>query len=605
MNTPVPRPFVAINSQNAARILALTRLGIGLLNDIAWSPDGKQAALATSTGLYLMDWADQQNLLYIKTNSVVVSTAFSPNGTLVASGESDGLVRLWDPVTGAEVAELSGHLFKPVRQVVFSADGTRLASVSDDKTVRVWDVAQGVMVSPVLERTQGFTGAVFSPDGSILATVSLDSYLILWSTTDFTQVRSMAHNAPVYAVAYAPDGKTILTGGGEAGVQRWDAASGSRLSALGRRTSTIVDVEISTSGALVAFADAAGQLQVWNMDGELLMSGKNERLDRQPSSSAFDYTHRISLSPDGTALVSGIGDVTLRVWQTTTGEERAVIRDFSDFVTAVRFSPNSAYLAAQTSSGLVKVWDFRQARLLYEFSGALPLGRVFSSDNQMLVLRTDAASITVYDLRSGKELYHFTGHRDVKAASFRGDGIFLAAGGMHDLHVWSLRSRQEILTRAAYSLNTCSGASDNNGQTLAFVTPFHYIDFVNRNSQKLCEAVYSSEKALDYQPDGTLFAIASEGTLKVWDYTRSNIGRTEIKFPLGLVIERIALSPDGKLVAVALNDLSIRLWDLASQTELSKDMRHAAAVQALQFSPQGDYLVSSALDGTVVIWGVK
>ena len=64
--------------------------------------------------------------------------AFSPDATRLASGSSDGTVRLWDAATGDEVRRFEGHT-DWVSSVAFSPDGTRLASGSDDRTVRLWD----------------------------------------------------------------------------------------------------------------------------------------------------------------------------------------------------------------------------------------------------------------------------------------------------------------------------------------------------------------------------------------------------------------------------------------------------------------------------------
>ena len=72
----------------------------------------------------------------------VLSVAFSPDGTRLASGADDNTVRLWDVATGKETARLEGH-GDWVRSVAFSPDGTRLASGADDNTVRLWDVASG------------------------------------------------------------------------------------------------------------------------------------------------------------------------------------------------------------------------------------------------------------------------------------------------------------------------------------------------------------------------------------------------------------------------------------------------------------------------------
>ena len=115
--------------------------------------------------------------------------AFSPNGTLLASGCGDGTVWLWNPATGQRTATLhaTSSFRYGVPEVAFSPDGTLLASADTDGTVRMWHPAAGQPASaPIPAGAQTAVVAVaFGRDGKLLASASDDGTVRLWQVSLF------------------------------------------------------------------------------------------------------------------------------------------------------------------------------------------------------------------------------------------------------------------------------------------------------------------------------------------------------------------------------------------------------------------------------------
>ena len=204
-------PMHPIGIANASRVTQLTRWGTGSWQ-VAFSPDGRLLAVATSIGLYLYDIPALSEVRLIATDTALVSVAFAPDGRLLASGSRDGTVRLWDVQTGQLVRRLEGHT-DLVWSVAFAPDGRLLASASDDKTVRLWDGETGRLVRTLAGHASSVFSVAFAPDGRWLASGSTDTTVRLWDVPTGRLVCTLeGHTSWVWSVAFAPDGYLLASG---------------------------------------------------------------------------------------------------------------------------------------------------------------------------------------------------------------------------------------------------------------------------------------------------------------------------------------------------------------------------------------------------------
>ena len=153
----------------------------------------------------------------------VSGVAFSPDGRLLASCGSDDVVRLWDPVTGAERRTLTGHTGR-VNGVAFSPDGRLLASCGDDDVVRLWDLATGAEQRTLTGHTGRVNGVAFSPDGRLLASWG-DETVQLWDPATGGHQRTLTgHSGAANGVAFSPDGRLLAICGDDKAVRFWELA---------------------------------------------------------------------------------------------------------------------------------------------------------------------------------------------------------------------------------------------------------------------------------------------------------------------------------------------------------------------------------------------
>jgi dipeptidyl aminopeptidase/acylaminoacyl peptidase len=209
--------------------------------------------------------------------NLVSSVSFSPDGKRIASGSTDGTVKVWDAASGQDLLTLKGHT-RAVWSVSFSPDGKRIASGSGGflrptpGEVKVWDAASGQELLTLKGDTVTVNSVSFSPDGKRIASGSHDKTVKVWDAASGQELLTLkGHTHGVSSVSFSPDGKRIASGSGEflrptpAEVKVWDAASGQDLLTLKGHTGGVNSVSFSPDGKRIASREDNGKQITWDL----------------------------------------------------------------------------------------------------------------------------------------------------------------------------------------------------------------------------------------------------------------------------------------------------------------------------------------------------
>lgn len=275
----------------------------------------------------------------------VLSVAFSPDGATFVSGGQDGIVRIWDVQTGAEVTHFDGLTSRD--SVAYSPDGIRLAAASSDGTIRLWNVANRTDIAILRGHTGPVRGVAFSPDGLRLASVSDDRTVRVWDGQDGRALLTLrGHVGPVLSLAFSPDGLRLATGGQDAQIILWEIASGGRLTTI-RDVQRVFALAFSPDGTILVSAGNATIIQMWNVE-----DGTNRSVLRGQNTP----TNSLAFCADGTCFASAGQDGGIWVWNTADSSNVAVLRAHNGPVNGIGFSPNGVRLISGGADQTIKVW---------------------------------------------------------------------------------------------------------------------------------------------------------------------------------------------------------------------------------------------------------
>jgi WD40 repeat protein/serine/threonine protein kinase len=586
---------------------------------LCFSPDGNHLATGSTDGV-LRIWdvkTKKPKELKHPRNVYVWSVSISPDGRKVATGATDGLVRIWN-VENLDCCELKGHT-SYVWSVAFSPDGRNLASGSSDGTVRLWDVATGN--NRVIEKlTVPVWCVCFSPDGRRLARGSSDRTVLVRDLITDDVAALIACPDIINSVRFSPNGLYLATAFG-----RWSEAAAA--------AAEIYPKEKPELGAPPDIGD------IWMYKGKP-RNAANRAIDSGAwiwNIASYDKPALLSDTPIHRMLPGAPKKMPAPQKMPTIGKRQAVpelISARSDPVLATRPAP----------------WSFVSFKLNIPWNTAEPAPApaapfrspppgtesvvVFSPDGRTLAAA--ASALRLWDLASFAEPRILPSGPLVPlySSSFDAAGKQIACGDVvGTVAVWDLShggSEPRILRNSSQHPGVATVAFAPNGRYLAVGTiinappvmlpeppvkprgealpergklnPF----FVSQPQRKRPEGKPEPQEKKPEAPPVKMPEPPPTGNLRIWNLTAKD--EKDVRTVYVGNISSLCYSPDGKLLASGSSDPLdpfIRIWNTSTWKEEYQLRGHSNGISSVVFSPDGQSLASASSDKTVRLWDLK
>jgi WD40 repeat protein len=303
-----------------------------------------------------------------------------------------------------------------------------------------------------------------------------------------------------------------------------------------------------------------------------------------------EWVLAVDFSPNSMQIACGGEDKAVRIWDTRTGHETAVLDVDRSTVTSVAFSFDGTYIVSCGGDDkIVQLWNINtgQQRTIDQHPDSTSEAKVrcvaFSPDGTQIVSGSHDGSIQLWDVNTGKlvsTLYSWPwinrAHSDVvSSVSFSPDGNFILSSSWdHTVRVWHGTTYRNSLFVMDHTVEVYSAAFTPNGHEIV------------SGGQDGILRIWNLE-----MPVNSSRELASSGAIMCSGH----------KGP----IQSVTCSPNGWYIASGSSDKTIRLWRAATGVQISVFDGHINSVMSVAFSPDSRYIASGSADGSVRLWDVS
>jgi WD40 repeat protein/serine/threonine protein kinase len=568
----------------------------GGVNSVAFMPDGRRLI---SSGI-----------------TEALSRVSTPKGAA-------GAIRLWDASTGRPIPlQLEGPADK-VTSVALSPDGTRLAARrTGDHSILLWDLATGGFVTLEGPADHVAYGMRFSPDGKRLVSIHRagETHLAprfsmrIWDASSGKLINTVdpVRATTLTQASFSPDGRLLVVcPSAPASLTVYDAETGRMEFSRENPDGRLVVAVFSPDGTRLAACGDRG-IRVWDVS-------RPEPTAFWPSE--FKLSSDLAFSRDGKHLARASWDALAEVWDTATGRKLQTFKGHSGIVNSIAFSPDGKRLATGGADGTVRLWDIAEsgdaAATSLPDSGLRSVIPYLSPDGRSLL------AITLGQDRQRPELWD-TSTRRMRSSPIELEGVLMSvdwSGGGQRLYLADAGKNVYIVETASGQVvgrfrvsaepSAYKTALSPDEKWYAYSGPGHTIQVWDVRAGALSRTIpglSDDPRVLKFNPDGTrLLGADVSGNVKLWDIAT---GRELVATTLtGLYVNTIRFSRDGTRVALVGNRFGLltgqtHILDAASLREVWSLRGHTSNVTDADFSPDGRRLATASADRTVRFWNL-
>jgi len=456
------------------------------------------------------------------------------------------------------------------------------------------------------------------------------------------------HSGAVRAVAVTSDGRYAVSGADDMTVRVWDLERGTQVHALQGHTDWIRAVVVSSDNRWAISTGDDQTIRIWDIESGLLLrvlgghgdwpktlaitpdnrhilvagDGRNIRILALENGTTVHTLrgHRgpvnaIALTADGKHVCSASDDRTLRVWELELGTELYALHGHTAQVSALASARDGRFVVSSSRDDTLRFWSFTAERdsnpslervITRQASWTRAIALV--PDGRHIITGSDDCSLKVGDVDTGTQTRIFEGHVDwINALAVTPDGEHVVSASQdHTLKVWDLKSEEQRGERKGHTERIRALVATADGWVAVSTSDDHQMKMWDLKERAEVRVVVRNHShwPVAISPDGRFIASAAgDATVRVLDCATGAVhrvlsGHTDR-------VRAVVVTADSRWVISASDDRSIRVWDPRSGETRSVINTHRHWVRALALTLDGRLLVSGSDDRTLKVWELE
>ncbi|MXV77398.1 hypothetical protein F4X73_07500 [Candidatus Poribacteria bacterium] len=630
---------------------AIARLGRGLVNDIAFSPDMQYLAVATYIGIWIYALPKLTPIaLWDTENGHSESVSFSPDSRWLASySENEETIKVWDVNSGVCIAHMEDSYQPDGSKPIFTTDSQYLFNRTFQWCTETGEIHNETdLWHP--HPNNAATHFTLSSDGSLVIGERFNhqndhTAVVVWDVKTGEQIAVLSENSEDHTLfwwnpCFSPCMHFLAASDAENKISVWELQNGTLVNTYTDFKDAMLYPYYLQNGDLITAAILPQKVEIWNAE-------KNEIIDQFKINNKYINRHIVRFSDDGTQLAVSVPNE-LTLWTKGKKNCHSLLRlnGHTDTADSLAFSAGGKTLAAGYWDSNVILWDIARQRAIRpngeELQGTAHAVYLSANGRFIATGGDDKDVLWISEIEKPQPVAELTeewiGVRQPRAYSHDLNRLACAAE-YFNIHIWEYKTLEDgdkntgswdkhstLTGHSSYIRGMAfspdgkklvsisagmSGQESRDARLWDIDTDMQIAELALPTFKNPAKIYREWDVGITFSPCGDLIAGGQCGEIILWSAID---GETVMTIPQPKDSQRpitLRFSPCGNYLASGawwqpgLKLVSIRLWEIASQKNIATFWGHTTDVQDLQFSPDGSILASAGHDGVIYLWDLK